>query len=297
MTVLDEQLIDALGSGSPAAEQILRWPDGFVESVDAWLLALQAGKPLSPEALADLGARELVGGDSVPTPLGRRLIHYLLLRECQAGDEQFQSFMGVTGLGPDARVLDVGCGMGQTLGALAARRPAESVGVDTDLEVLAFGRRLDKREGGRIGFVRATAHALPFGDQAFTHVICRNALTYMHHRRALTEMARVLRPGGFLYLRVENLRYDLRCLCHPAGIRGFCRRLRDFPFGLLNALVGWQATPGGALGVGRAFASPRRLKGILSGWGCEIVRTEESIRCPRFLGGSTQTSLLARKGR
>jgi SAM-dependent methyltransferase len=245
--------------------------------------------------LGELRDRNLIEADSRPTPLGRRLTHCLVRRDYQAGDEQFQSFLAVTGLGPDARILDLGCSMGQTLASLAAHLPAQAVGVDIDLEALALGCRLAGREKQRIGFVRATAYSLPFADHSFTHVICRNALTYMHHRRALTELARVLRPNGFLYLRVECLRYDLQRLCHPPGARAFFCRLRDFQSGLLNALLGWQAMPGSLMGGGRAFAAVPRLRRTLALLGCMISRAEESIRCPRFLGASTQASLLAQK--
>lgn len=295
VTAINEYLVGAMARGSPEAEQILQWTDHFAEQVGSWLLMLDRHAALDPGGLAELRRQDLVGADSRPTALGRRLIHYLLMREYQDGDEQFQFFTELARPGANAALLDVGCSMGQTLDSLAAWRPAHAFGVDVDLEAMAFGCRLAQGKRERARFIHGTAYALPFADGFFDLVICRNALTYMQHRRALTELVRVLKPGGFLYVRVENLRYDLQRLRHSPGVRDFCCRLRDFQAGLLNALVGWQPMPGTLLGGGRSFATLRRLRQVLRGLGCEVLRAEPATRCPRFLGAATQTSLLARK--
>ena len=44
---------------------------------------------------------------------------------------------------------------------------------------------------------------LSFEDDAFTLVVCQDVLEHVpHHRAALRELCRVLRPGGSLYLTV-----------------------------------------------------------------------------------------------
>jgi SAM-dependent methyltransferase len=286
-----------MGDINAEAGLILKWSDRFIANVDTWLLALQAGTPLTVEALAELKDNGLVGGNGRPTSLALRLTQALLRREWQAGDEQFQGLMEAAGLGPGAHVLDVGCSIGHTLCFLAAYHPAESIGVDVDLEALALGCRLAKRSGREIGLVHATGYSLPLADRSFSHVICRNSLTYMHQARALSEMIRVLKPGGYLYLRFEIFWYDLQILRHAPGLREFACRVRDLHLGLLSAVSGRQPTPGGRWRGGRAFATARSLKVLLRRLDCRVARVEESIRCPTCFGRPTQTTLLAQKAR
>jgi ubiquinone/menaquinone biosynthesis C-methylase UbiE len=58
------------------------------------------------------------------------------------------------------------------------------------------------RERGRTATLRqADAHALPFADAAFDTVVCTLGLCAIPDpKKAVAEMARVLRPGGLLIL-------------------------------------------------------------------------------------------------
>src|ERR1051326_5002348 len=86
------------------------------------------------------------------------------------------------------RILDVGCGAGQTLIASNLRENVCAVGVDLDHAALTYGRQ----QTTRIHFVRSEGEALPFANNSFDLLICRVALPYMHVERALREMFRVL---------------------------------------------------------------------------------------------------------
>jgi SAM-dependent methyltransferase len=92
------------------------------------------------------------------------------------------------------RGLDVGCGTGGMLDALAER--GSWVGVDAEALALAFSR---KRGLGRL--VGGSALALPFRGGAFDACLC---LDVLYHRAvpsdtaALAECHRILRPGGLL---------------------------------------------------------------------------------------------------
>ncbi|TPE53773.1 class I SAM-dependent methyltransferase [Amaricoccus solimangrovi] len=90
------------------------------------------------------------------------------------------------------RVLDVATGTG--VAARAARdRGAAVTAVDINEGMLSVARRL----APGIEFLRAAAEALPFGEDAFDAVTCQFGLMFFDDRsRALTEMARVCRPGG-----------------------------------------------------------------------------------------------------
>lgn len=94
-------------------------------------------------------------------------------------------------LGPDVSVLDVACGEGSSLRALQGRWGVTAVGLD------AGG---DPKSNG-IEIRRGDAHDVPFDDESFDAVLCECALsTFRDKPTALSEMARVLRPGGRLAL-------------------------------------------------------------------------------------------------
>lgn len=106
---------------------------------------------------------------------------------------------------PRPRLLDVGAGTGRTARALAhagafagsARLdPGALVAVEPSQRMLQLGRSLD---GGRFNWLRAWAVPLPFASQSFDVVVCLEVLEFTPNpRKTLSEMRRVLRPGGWL---------------------------------------------------------------------------------------------------
>lgn len=96
----------------------------------------------------------------------------------------------------DRRVLDIGCGAGQTLIATNFEPGTTVIGLDLDKSALSLGRQLDKR----INFVCARAESLPFGGERLDFILSRVALPYMHIHETLSEMRRVLKTGGRVWL-------------------------------------------------------------------------------------------------
>lgn len=94
------------------------------------------------------------------------------------------------------RILDVGCGAGQTLMASDLAPGVVALGVDIDHSALSFGRQLNRS----IHFVCAKGEALPFPNDYIDFVFSRVALPYMHLQRTLSEMCRVLRVGGRVWI-------------------------------------------------------------------------------------------------
>ncbi len=94
------------------------------------------------------------------------------------------------------RILDVGCGAGQTLIASKTASPAFLCGIDIDLPALQLGRQL----APNISFVLATGESIPFQANSFDMLICRVTLPYLRIEKALDEFYRVLNPGGVLWL-------------------------------------------------------------------------------------------------
>ena len=110
------------------------------------------------------------------------------------------------------RILDLGCGAGQTLIGSAIPAGVQAVGVDIDKSALALGRALSDR----IEFVMARGEALPFRAGAFDLLVCRVALPYMEIGRVAPEMFRLLGPGGDLWLTLHAPTKVLLQLCRAS---------------------------------------------------------------------------------
>ena len=103
------------------------------------------------------------------------------------------------------RVLDVGCGAGQDLLPFLEKTEAFCVGVDAADELSAVTRNVftEKDFQGRLAFARSFGEHLPFADGSFDVVLCRVALPYMHNRRAIAEISRVMRSNGVFLLKTH----------------------------------------------------------------------------------------------
>jgi ubiquinone/menaquinone biosynthesis C-methylase UbiE len=102
-------------------------------------------------------------------------------------------------LAPSSTILDVGCGYGRLLSAPELRTEC-LVGVDGALGML----RRAQTEGVRAPLACMNATALGFRDASFDLVLLVAVLTAVAFepavRATLAEAARVLRPGGVLYI-------------------------------------------------------------------------------------------------
>lgn len=111
----------------------------------------------------------------------------------------FRLLDGVSSGSP--RILDAGCGTGNNVSHLS--RLGQAVGIDLSEEALRFCRLRD------VAVARAAIGSLPFPDGVFGLVTSFDVLYHrwvVDDRAALRELARVLRPGGVLLLRVPALR-------------------------------------------------------------------------------------------
>jgi 2-polyprenyl-3-methyl-5-hydroxy-6-metoxy-1,4-benzoquinol methylase len=98
-------------------------------------------------------------------------------------------------------VLDVGCGFGGFALFMLASGAGSVVGIEpTDRDLLTVRRHFDD---GRVSFHVASAHKLPFDEASFDTVVMWEVLEHIPagtEPQAFREIARVLRPGGRLYL-------------------------------------------------------------------------------------------------
>jgi SAM-dependent methyltransferase len=292
---LAPNLLNFLAGEESVARAILTWPLEFIQWVRTWVEKGWTNETLPPDFRRQLTEHGLIRPDGSFTSLGSDIRYHVCEIEWQAGQKGLDGALELDAIGPRVRVLDAGCGAGQTLRLLEPDRPVELFGVDTDLRALALGCQLARLESIPITFAAATAHALPFREGSFDLVMTRVALNYMQQRRALTEMARVLRPGGFLFCRVERIWHDFALIARSPTPAALICRCRDFGYGVIHSLAGLQPTPGSTLRGGRAFATARRLSRILNSLGCHVVRVLESPNGPTVLGHRSQLIVVARK--
>ncbi|HEY1754526.1 MAG TPA: class I SAM-dependent methyltransferase [Bryobacteraceae bacterium] len=161
---------------------------------------------------------------------------------------------------PGGKVLDLGCGPGVMADSLADRG-CKFVGLDPSSKMLGIGRRrFQDREG--IHFLAGEATRVALSDKAFDAVICMGVIDALKDGRlAVSEMLRVLKPGGTLIVTFTNLvspyAWWKNYILYPAATQW--HRLRN----------GGQIEKLG----GRTLYTHPSAHGLLRSQGAEIIRT------------------------
>jgi SAM-dependent methyltransferase len=111
-----------------------------------------------------------------------------------------------------ARILDYGCGYGRTLAELLRAGFTNLVGVDFSERMLARARV----EVPGPGLIRNDGRNLAFRDDCFEVVLLFAVLTCIpnddEQRRLVSEVGRVLQPGGLIYVSDLLVNNDARNL-------------------------------------------------------------------------------------
>ncbi|MFI6766054.1 methyltransferase domain-containing protein [Streptomyces sp. NPDC050355] len=158
------------------------------------------------------------------------------------------------GLRPDMDVLDAGCGPGFITEALLESLPQGTVtGLELDEGLLAQARgRLVPEENRRLRLLQGSITEAPLPDAGFDLALARLVLQHIAEpTRALTELGRLLRPGGRLV--VADADDALWGSIHP-GIPGLA--------GVMELRRQHQSQRGGNRYVGRAVPAMMRAAGF-----------------------------------
>jgi len=106
-----------------------------------------------------------------------------------------------------ARVLEYGVGAGSNAFALA-EQGALVTGIDISETAVAIGERESMRRGLRIDFQVMNAEKTAFEDQSFDVVCGTGILHHLDLRKAIPEIRRLLRQGGYAVF-VEPMGHNL----------------------------------------------------------------------------------------
>jgi ubiquinone/menaquinone biosynthesis C-methylase UbiE len=103
------------------------------------------------------------------------------------------------------KLLNLGCAHGPDF--LPFKDGFELYGVDFSAEMLRFAEKYAKKFGFNVELTLADVRRLPYPDDSFDRAIA--VATYHHlmggeHQTALTELRRVLKPGGEAFITVWN---------------------------------------------------------------------------------------------
>lgn len=144
------------------------------------------------------------------------------------------------------RVLEVSFGTGYLLNRYAGR--FETFGADLNWEMVRVARRNAAASGHRARLLQSDVEALPYDAETFDTVVNTMAFSgYPDGRAALTEIRRVLKPGGRLVLMDVGFPQNgnaagvfLTNLWKVSGdvIRDMPALLRDFEFDVAGHEIG-----------------------------------------------------------
>ncbi|MDG4832492.1 methyltransferase domain-containing protein [Solwaraspora sp. WMMD1047] len=170
---------------------------------------------------------------------------------------------------PADRVLDIGCGAGQTTrDAARFATSGSALGVDLSGPMLDRARQLSDSEGVRnVDFERADAQTHPFAPASFTLGLSRFGTMFFNDPvAAFTNIGRALRPGARLVQLVWQA-YDRQ---------EWSRAIRP-------ALAGGRTMPTGSSRSAFSLADPTVMTGVLTAAGFTAVEITD-VREPVYYG-------------
>lgn len=122
------------------------------------------------------------------------------------------------------RVLDVGCGQGIMLKRMEKTYKIEGIGIDVSPVCINYAKKCfsDSHINYEVGDIKKTL----FESESFNLIVSFDVLEHIEaQKKALSEMARVVKPGGkiFIYTLNKNYKFTLDWLWETLGFNIFKR--------------------------------------------------------------------------
>lgn len=152
-------------------------------------------------------------GQGVPSAMADSAIHQQWVSTYRTAEAQafyemaFDEIARRLGAPPDSTILDAGCGS-CAKSILLASRGFRVVGTDFSESALDLAHQTVRAHGlgDRITLRQGDLLKLPFKDGEFRYVVCWGVLMHVPNlKQALSELARVLAPGGVLVVSEGNM--------------------------------------------------------------------------------------------
>jgi ubiquinone/menaquinone biosynthesis C-methylase UbiE len=194
----------------------------------------------------------------------------LLPQIYQRRQEKALTWIAQLPLRPASQILEIGCGAAMVSTALA-HAGHRVAAIDPAPAMVEAARRQAVRCGAasRLTVAAGDAHALSFAAEHFDLVVAIGVIPWLHTESvAVSEMHRVLRPGGYLLLTADN-QYRLNHLLDPISTPVFAP-LRRLAKGILKILR-IRRTDAGEFQARRH--SPAEIDRMLDGRGLVKVRS------------------------
>jgi ubiquinone/menaquinone biosynthesis C-methylase UbiE len=108
-----------------------------------------------------------------------------------------------------SKILDIGCGLGETTLMLSKRFPETQItGLDEDDALIEVARATKREEGSTMHFIKGSALHLPFTDNSFDFVFTRYCLLHIPDSPAvLEEMKRVCKTGAIVFAQEPDVNF------------------------------------------------------------------------------------------
>lgn len=172
---------------------------------------------------------------------------------------------------PGSTVLDVGCGEGVQMAAIAAQG-CNVIGMDIDLASL--GRC---REKG-LNVFKSVGEKTPIAAESLDGIICKVVLPYTDEEKVIAEFGRILKPGGTIILVSHGAGYYLSYAMRGDSLKTRFYGLRSLANTWFRILSG-QRLPG-FLGDTIYQSRSRLAKYVRS----SVLELEKDLPSKEFLG-------------
>ena len=142
---------------------------------------------------------------------------------------QFMARQLVEKIPENGKVLEIAPGPGYFCIELAKLGKYQITGLDISKTFVEIARKNAVEAGVKVDFRLGNASAMPFADETFDFTFCQAAFkNFSEPVRAISEMYRVLRPGGTAVIA------DLR---HDASQEGIKQEVDGMGLGPINAMM------------------------------------------------------------